>query len=128
MATMLGLEIRKINKIDFNSLYRDVDTVLQKANITKLSVGNDIKKQTLLHGMNKMFQPSGFLDICDIRKWSEMLGVCIQKERVEIYSSLHCIHWNDMEEDYRKNIIAMIFDDFRAVLNPEEINAIIINN
>lgn len=33
--------------------------------------------------------------------------------------ALHCMHWNEMLPDFRKTIVAMILDDFRAILNPE---------
>lgn len=108
-----GLEIRRIGNVE--SLYKEVDLVLNKVGCDN-GVGAVIQKQTVAHALQKMISTQNYFDVCTINKCAEMCQVCIQKERMQVYNSIHCIHWNEMLPEYRQVIIAMVLDDFRCIL------------
>lgn len=109
-----GLEIRKTGNID--NLYKDVDAFLAKYKIPDKSVTGDLQRDAVGHALQKMFDSSRYLDVCTVKQCAEMCKIIIPKERMNIYQSNHCIHWNEMTEKFRNTVIAMILDDFRPVL------------
>lgn len=113
----LGIEIRKKGSI--KNLYKDVDLILSQFNNTNKSVTRTLQQQTTAHALQKMFKPDKYLDVCTIRDCSMMCDLVIPAERMQIYNSIHCLHWNEMTEEYRMQIISMVLDDFRQVLNIE---------
>ncbi len=102
-----GLELRKIGNID--SLYKEVDLVLSKVS------DSEMQRQTVAHSLNKMIKAQNYFDVCTIKNCAEICQVAISKERLCIYQSIHCMHWNEMMSEYRQRIIAFVLDDFRAV-------------
>lgn len=123
---MFGLEIRKIGNV--TNLYRDVDTLLKNNSIKSGEVPTDVKRSTVAHALHKMFKPEGYCDICEIKSCASLCGLFISSERMEVYSTMHCVKWADMLPDYRQQVMAMILDDFRLVLNPDPGTAIVIND
>jgi hypothetical protein len=109
-----GFEIRKAGSI--NSLYEDVDKILEGSGLDKSDVTIDIQIQAVAHTLHKMLKPNTHFSICTIDKCVEISQVVISKERYDVYSSIHCMSWSEMEESFRQNIIAMVLDDFRSVL------------
>ena len=120
-----GLELRKHGTVD--ALYDDVDAILSSAGLQKrIGVTNDVKTGAIAHNLQKMLNPkSGYCSICDIEECADLAGIFLDGERLKVYHTLHCVHWTEMEEQFRNKIIAMILDDFREVLNPTEENEII---
>jgi hypothetical protein len=104
-----GLEIRKLGSM--SDLYKEVDMVLSKP--------VDVCSMTVAHAIQKMLKPDGYCDVCTIKNMSEITGVIIPKERLNLYQTVHCMHWSDMLPDYSRAIMCMILDDFRSILNPE---------
>lgn len=112
-----GIEIRKVGNL--TSLYADVDAVLTKYCINDSTVGDEIKVQTVAHSLHKMLKVQSYFDVCTIKNCADVCQICIDSERMKIYSSIHCMHWNDMISEYRLQITAMVLDDFRMVLNKQ---------
>lgn len=110
-----GIEIRKIGNV--KNLYKDVDLVLQKAQLRSNEVNGAVQALTVAHALQKMLQVERHFDVCTIRNCAEMCQICIAKERMQVYQSIHCHSWNEMLPEYRETIIAMVLDDFRPVLN-----------
>lgn len=107
----LGFELRKVGSL--GGLYKEVDMVLD-------SHEDKAKSLAVAHGIHKMFKPNNHFDICFIRNASEMCNIVIPAERLHVYQAAHCMDWNDMLPDYRQIIMAMVMDDFRSILNPNE--------
>lgn len=112
---MFGLEIRKLNN---TNLFRDVDIILRNNEIVSGKVDTDTKAQALGHAIQNMIRVDRYFDVCTIRDCAELCSMCISEERMSLYRSIHCIHWNAMLPDFRQKVIAMVLDDFREILNP----------
>lgn len=110
-----GLELRKTGNV--NNLFADVDLVLKKAGIKKNDVSS-IEMQTVALALQDMID-GGRFSVCTIDKCMKVAGVIVSAKRYAIYRAVHCIHWNEMDNEYRKTIIAMVLDDFRDILNPQ---------
>lgn len=117
---MFGIELRKKNSVNVKSLYNDVDKVLRAYNIPQGSVNQETQISAVSHALHRMIQTQNYFDVCTINKCAKICQIVISSERMSIYDSAHCMNWNEMLEDYRKSIIAMVLDDFRSVLNPDE--------
>ena len=111
-----GLELRKIGSRA--ELFSEVDRTLNKAGIVSPGqVSADMKVGTVAHALNKMMKVESHFSVCTIRECARLCQVNISSERMNVYSSIHCMNWNDMMEDYRQTIVAMVLDDFRTVLS-----------
>ncbi len=110
-----GIEIRKANT---TNIYKDVDHVLNNHGIKSHGVTDMAKIQTVAHSLNKMIKSQSYFDVCTINNCAKMCQICISEERNNVYSSIHCMHWNEMLPEYREMIVAMVLDDFRTVLHP----------
>lgn len=108
-----GIEIRKQGKV--YELYNDVDLVLKQSKFIQ------VQRLTVAHALQRMFQVDRYLDICCIKECCKVCSVFIPSERMDIYSTLHCVHWNEMLPEFRQTVIAMLLDDFKEVLNPVHI-------
>ena len=108
----LGLELRKIDNV--TSLYKDVDIVLSQTPAT------EIARQTIAHSLNKMTKSSNHFSVCTIDNCAKIANICIPREHKDIYNAVHCVHWDEMTDEYRKILVAMILNDFRIILIPEE--------
>jgi len=106
----LGFEVRKIGSLE--DVYKEVDLVMSK-------IPNNFLAQTVAHTLQDMFQPNKYICICTIDKIIKAAGIFIPQDRYNVYSMLHCVHWSEMEPNYRTTIMAMILDDFRCILKPE---------
>jgi hypothetical protein len=110
---MLGIEItRKGSTVD---LYKHVDRVLSGQ--TKGEVSISVKRSTVAHSLQKMMKPNSHFSVCTIRDCESITGTPISGERMKIYQAIHCVNWNDMDPDFRQQIVAMVLDDFRELLN-----------
>ncbi len=112
----LGLEIRKIGNL--SNLYNDVDLILKNYSVPTNGISVGIQAATVAHSLQKMLKVESHFSVCTIKNCSELCQVCIAKERMQVYQSIHCMNWNDMLPDYRQMIVAMVLDDFRSVLCP----------
>jgi len=115
---MFGLEIRKGGSI--RNIYRDVDIILSNNGIPQGGVNQEVQLNTIAHTLHKLLQPGATFYQCDIRKCAEIAGIHIPHERMQIYNSIHCMKWAEMTPEYRQQVMAMVLDDFRSVLNPQQ--------
>ena len=111
-----GIEIREASTMP--SLYREVDCVLARNKVSDMHVGDDVKVQAVAHALQKMISSDRHFDIICVRNCAEITSVVIPKSRMDIYRSAHCMQYDQMTPQYRELLVAMILDDFRAVLNP----------
>ncbi len=110
----LGIEVRKIG--DLKNLFTDVDVVLSKYSIPLKGVSVGVQIHTVAHALHKMFRAEKHFSICVVENCAKTCQVVISKERLDIYSSIHCVDWSEMTPEYRQMICAMVLDDFREVL------------
>jgi hypothetical protein len=113
-----GIEIRKLGNL--SNLYKDVDMVLSNYKVPSGEVTKSAQAATVAHALQKMLKTDRYFDVCTIKDCVEVCKIYIPYERMSIYRAVHCVHWNEMLPDYRQLIIAMVLDDFRSVLNPEQ--------
>lgn len=110
---MLGLEIiRKGSSVD---LFKHVDRVL--AGTEPGGLPNGMDRGAVAHSLQRMVKADHWLDVCTIRDCEKFISRPISAERMQVYKTTHCVHWRDMEPDFRQKLIAMILDDFREILN-----------
>lgn len=118
-----GLELRRTGGVlATKNLYKQVDAVLKERGIPSKGVNMDIQADTIGHALHKMIQPGKHFSVCTIDSCRKLAKVHISSERMQIYNAAHCVSWSEMTEEYRTSLMAMVFDDFRTVLNPEEIS------
>lgn len=104
-----GLQVKNVGS--FAALYQEVDYVLTNSKL--------VREQALVHALQEMMKPQKHFSICTINSAAEMFGIVIPRERLHIYQLSHCIDWSDMTVEFRQALTAMIFDDFRTILNPQ---------
>lgn len=111
-----GIEIRRSGTL--SGLYKDVDSVLSQCGMADGGVSDTAKVATVAHSLQKMLNADSYFSACTITNCANVCQVCISRERMSVYNAAHCIQWNEMMPDYRMMLVAMVLDDFRAVLNP----------
>ncbi len=120
MLEKFGLELRKIGNV--NSLYKEVNMVLDSHKMESKGISSETQIQTTAHALHKMFQSSGHFSVCTIRTCAELSNICISRERMNVYESIHCMSWSNMLPEYAQMIIAMVLDDFRTVLDHQNVS------
>ena len=115
-----GLELRKINGKSTKDLYDNIDEVLSKNNIPSRGVSMEVETEAIAHSLQKMFKSTGNFSVCTVRECAEIGDIVIPHERMNIYRSIHCMDWSEMVESFRQQIVAMVLDDFRPILSPQE--------
>lgn len=114
---MFGMEIRRIGQLA--NLYRDADLVLQKLGVEHQGeVPKVMGVSAAAHAINKMLKVDRYFDITTIQQCSKVCSIVVSAERMEVYRTMHCVHWNEMLPEFRQALIAMVLDDFRSVFNP----------
>ena len=117
-----GIEIRRANKI--SGLYQDVDRTLRGLGPGEVSI--EIQTQAIAHSLQQMMKAGNYFDVCTIKTCRDVCQTHISSERMAVYRAAHCIDWNEMTDEFRTMLMAMVLDDFRGVLNPvgEEVEVI----
>ncbi len=110
-----GIEIRRAG--NYKNLYADVDNILSKTSSMSGAVGDAVKVQTVAHSLNKMLKTENHFSVCTVRDCAKLCQILIPVEREAVYSSIHCMGWDEMLSEYRQMVVAMVLDDFRSVLN-----------
>jgi hypothetical protein len=115
-----GFELRKINSLTTKDLYEDIDRILSDNEIPTGGVTAEVQTDAIGHSLHKMFNSKSSFNVCTVRECAEISQIIISKERMDIYITIHCMDWSEMVENFRQQIVAMILDDFRSVLSPQE--------
>lgn len=116
-----GLELRKVGKM--HDLYAEVDVTLSR--VPSGGINAEIQTHAIAQALHHMMQPEKYLDVCVIREGAKLTGLHISAERLQVYHLAHCISWNQMDPEYRQLLMAMILDDFRSILCPQEVTLIV---
>ena len=59
----------------------------------------------VMTSLKHMFESSHF-SICDVDKCAKVLGVVPNRQKYEMLSLFHCIHWSEMSVDVRQEVFA----------------------
>ena len=116
----LGLEIRKLGSL--NNLYKDVDMVLSNYGIKAGEINANVQINAVAHSLQKMLKTERHFSVCCIRDCASLCQICISAERMKVYQAQHCVNWDEMTNEFRQMIVAMVLDDFRCVLNPSDVS------
>lgn len=109
----LGIDIRKIGST--KNLMSDVDLILKSNGMERRTVDPFLALDAIRHALHQMMKPDNFFSVCVMDKAIAVLKIHITSERMNIYRSVHCVHWNNMLESFRTTLIAMILDDLRIL-------------
>jgi len=109
---MFGLEL--VRKGSAADLFKHVDRVLEGTPKGGLPSGMD--RATVAHALQRMLKSDHWMDVCTVRDCEKFTSNPIPPERMHVYKTTHCVHWRDMEPDFRQKLVAMLLDDFRELL------------
>jgi len=115
---MFGIEIRK--KGQLSNIYRDVDEILKKNNIQNKSINRLVIKNGVAHALQHMICVQNYFSVCTINECVKLSQVSPSYERLALYQTQHCVHWNEMLPEFKEQLIAMVLDDFREVITYDE--------
>ena len=99
---------------DVGALIKSADNVLEKYG--KEIIPENIRGQAVLSVLKNLTQKKNYFDICSVNNLAKMNEVLISEEHQEFFSSLHCIHWNEMHQDTREYLVAILIHYFRGNL------------
>lgn len=94
-------------------MLKTADSILKKH-------GNDghipehIKGQTVLSILKKITQRDRTFYVCEVRELAKMNEVHFSAEHNEFFQSLHCMKFEDMHEDTREYVVALLVNYFRG--------------
>lgn len=97
-------EYRSHRKIDFDKPI--------KLTLRPLSSYLDI---AIRQGLNDLFNESNHFSICKFEKLVELARIFPPEELTRHLNTLHCVHWNKMDPDYRQQIQHQIIAAFMPV-------------
>lgn len=96
------------------ALLKCADSILSKYD--KGFVPENIKGQAVLSVLKNLTQRKDWFDVTAVRELAKMNEIVISAEHMELFNSLHCIHWNEMHQDTREYLMAVLIDYFRGNL------------
>jgi hypothetical protein len=77
-------------------------------------IPENVRGQTVLTVLKNISQRRDSFDICSIRELAKMNEVTISAEHYEFMSTLHCVKWEDMHQDTREYLMAILVDYFKS--------------
>ena len=92
-------------------LLKTTDEILKKHG--RNDVPEHIKGQTVLTIIKNM-QNKGHFNICAINELCQLNGVQLSNEHQTFMHSLHCVDWNEMHQDTKEYLMALVVDYFRG--------------
>jgi hypothetical protein len=119
---ILNFELRKIGTL--SNLYDEVDKTLKRAGADKGNIPFKMIQTGVAYCLNRMFKNESTFHMYDLNKCFEAANVKISTEKEKLYRSFSGTNWGDMEQEVKNTLIAMILDDLRDILNPQEIEEI----
>ena len=99
---------------DVGALLKSADRILER--YSKEIVPENIKGQAVLSILKALSQRKDWFDVTTINNLAKMNEVTISEEHQELFDSLHCIYWNEMHQDTREYLMAILVDYFRGNL------------
>lgn len=100
---------------DVGAMIKASKNVLDKYS-TNGEIPENIKGQTVLSVLKNLSQRKDWFDVCGIDKLAQMNEVTISAEHKEFMNSLHCIHWDEMHQDTKEYLMAILVDYFKSNL------------
>lgn len=83
----------------------------------------DAKRKIAQTAIERMFRSSGWVDICTIDKCCEMLRIVPPKDHHDMLQALHCVHWNEMDQETRDIVKMCVLDIFKQ--EPFDVSGIV---
>lgn len=105
-----------------DSLYSEIDSILAGLNIGPGEVSPNIQHMAVAHTIHKMIKVDRWFDITVLAQCFNLCQLHVSDARLQLYKTIHCIHWSEMTPVFRQSLVAMIFDDLRPILKsiPED--------
>lgn len=76
-------------------------------------VPDKIKGQATLSALKSMFS-SKFFSVCNINRIAEMNNIRISREHNDLFQTLHCVDFDDMTQDTREYVFAILVNYFKG--------------
>ena len=83
---------------------------------TNGEIPENIQGQVVLSILKNLTQRKDYFDICGINALAKMSDITISAEHQEFFSTLHCINWNEMHQDTKEYLMALLVDYFKGNL------------
>lgn len=100
---------------DVGAIIQASKNVLSKYN-TNGEIPENIKGQTVLSVLKNLSQRKDYFSVCEIDKLAKMNEITISAEHQEFMNSLHCIYWNEMHQDTKEYLMAILVEYFKGNL------------
>ena len=104
-----------ISNSDVGALMKAADSILIK--YERDVIPENIKGQAVLSVLKNMTQRKDYFDITAVREMAKMNEITISAEHWEFMHTLHCIHWNEMHNQTREYLMAILVDYYRGNLS-----------
>lgn len=109
-----------ISNTDVGALLKAADAVLKRTG--KEIVPENVRGQAVLSVLKNLTQRKDYFDVCAVNNLAKMNEITISQEHQELFSSLHCIHWNEMHPDTREYLMAILVDYFKGNISMANAN------
>ena len=100
-----------IANTNVQALLKTTDSILSAHG--RGDIPEHIKGQTVLTAIKKM-QNNGYFDICAINELCKLNDVQMSDEHKNFMYSLHCAHWEEMHQDTKEYLMALVVNYFRG--------------
>lgn len=100
-----------IAQANCKGLLKMADAVLERYG--KHDVPAKIKGQATLAALKEMTGVDKFFSVCAVERLAQLNNVFISSEHQAFFQSLHCVHWENMHEDTREYLYAILVNYFR---------------
>lgn len=104
-----------ISNTDVGALIKASKNVLDKYK-TNGEIPENIKGQAVLSVLKNMTQGKDYFSVCEVDKLAKMNGITISVEHQQFFNSLHCINWNEMHQETKEYLMALLVDYFKGNL------------
>jgi hypothetical protein len=102
-----------IANTDVGALIQASNSILKRYTPNGL-VPENIRGQVVLSVLKNMTQRRDTFDVCAIRELAKMNEVTISAEHMEMFLALHCIKWDDMTQETKEYLMALLVDYFKG--------------
>lgn len=100
---------------DVGAIIQASQSILKKYN-TNGAIPENIKGQAVLSVLKNLTQNKNWFDVTSVDRLAKMNEVVISEEHREFLGTLHCIEWNEMHQDTREYLVAILVDYFKGNL------------
>lgn len=72
----------------------------------------EFERKTCEFALRRMFRTDGWVDITVLRTMVQTSSIIVPPGEWNMISLLHCVHWRDMEPEYRNDVAKIILGWF----------------